>query len=84
MKIIIWLLIWKPALAGLPAIAYKTGGSPESAGVDAVIIEPGGIQRLQYAIEQMIGKKNKNISKEALSSKEKFVEYTELYRGIHS
>ncbi len=66
---------------GLPVITYNTGGSPESAGEDAVIIEVGDIQGLKLAIEQVAGKKNKNIRREDLSAKEKFVEYTALYNS---
>lgn len=72
---------------GLPVITYKTGGSPESAGEDAIIVDVGDIYGLKLAIEQQLGKKNENINKVDLSAETKFTEYIKLYnfvsRGIY-
>lgn len=67
---------------GLPVITYKTGGSPESAGADATLVETGDVQGLKTAIEQVIGKKNVTIRREEISSEEKFAEYTEQYNSV--
>ena len=72
---------------GLPVITYKTGGSPESAGEGAIIVDVGDIYGLKLAIEQQLGKKNENINKVDLSAETKFTEYIKLYnfvsRGIY-
>lgn len=46
---------------GLPVITYRTGGSPESAGKDAVLIEAGDIQGLKSAVEEIIQRKKENV-----------------------
>lgn len=45
---------------GLPVISYKTGGSPESAGGDAIIVDVGDIVGLKNAIEMSIQRKKEN------------------------
>ncbi len=67
---------------GLPVITYKTGGSPESAGEDAIIVDVGDIYGLKLAIEQQLGKKNENINKVDLSAETKFTEYIKLYNSV--
>lgn len=64
---------------GLPVVTYRTGGSPESAGDDAVLVEVGDIHGMKLAIEKVIGKKKKCICSEELSAEEMFAEYIELY-----
>lgn len=67
---------------GLPVITYRTGGSPESAGSDAVIVEVGDIYGLKNAIDVTILNKRKSIFKVSeLSSEAKFQEYVDLYRS---
>lgn len=67
---------------GLPVITYKTGGSPESAGADAVIVEVGDIQGMKEAIETTIRAKKQPMNENEISSEAKFTEYIELYGGF--
>ncbi len=66
---------------GLPVVTYKTGGSPESAGEDAVVVEVGDIDGLKNAVLKIIdvGKKPyKQVV--SISDKQKFTEYVDIYR----
>lgn len=66
---------------GLPIITYRTGGSPESAGTDAVVVEVGDIQGLKKAIEATIQTKKQQTEDEEISSEAKFAKYIELYNS---
>lgn len=67
---------------GLPVITYKTGGSPESAGSDAIVVNQGDLQGVVAALSH-IRANNRNYRQttniENFSSKKKFEEYVELY-----
>ena len=69
---------------GLPIITYKTGGSPESAGTAAVVVEVGDIHGLKDAIEVTLQAKKQQSENSEISSDTKFVEYTELYDAVNS
>ncbi len=70
---------------GLPIITYKTGGSPESAGTDAVSVETGDILSLKEAVETTIeARKQQKVKNEDISSDAKFKEYIELYRSANA
>lgn len=69
---------------GLPVITYKTGGSPESAGTDAVIVEVGDIQGMKEAIETTIQGKRQTPNENEISSNVKFMEYIELYHSANT
>lgn len=69
---------------GLPVITYKTGGSPESAGVDAVVVEVGDIQGLKEAIEAVVQIKKQQAEYREISSEVKFAEYIELYNSVNA
>ena len=68
---------------GLPVVTYATGGSPESAGKDAYIVEPGNITALKEAVEKAICEKcgecqmDNSISCQSMSG-----QYIELYRTL--
>lgn len=69
---------------GTPIITYNTGGSPESAGENAIVIEKGNTTKL---LDTIIGLKNKRIRFEAdtvfIKSKEEMAsDYLKLYEGI--
>lgn len=70
----------------VPIVTYNTGGSPESAGVNAIVLEQGDIDGLQIAVEDCIKGNNKMRFKDAssLSMQDKFKEYIKLYRIIHN
>lgn len=46
---------------GTPVITYNTGGSPESAGTDAVVLEPGDIEGIRSAIDKIANGNAQNI-----------------------
>ena len=74
---------------GLQVITYKTGGSPESAGENAVVVETGDIIGLKYAIEKCIQDKDNNTLKtikfnlSKISADSKFMEYISIYDSIN-
>ncbi len=74
---------------GLQVITYKTGGSPESAGENAIIVETGDILGLKYAIEKCIQYKDnntlktKNFNLSKISADSKFMEYISIYDAIN-
>lgn len=69
---------------GLPVITYKTGGSPESAGADAVIVEVGDIQGMREAIETTIQEKKQPTNENEISSEARLTEYIELYNSTNA
>lgn len=71
---------------GLPVITYRTGGSPESAGENAIVVEVGDVEGMKEAIEELCSKnKQKQLSKtDAISADSKFAEYMDLFREIIS
>ena len=68
---------------GLPVVTYATGGSPESAGKDAYVVEPGNIIALKEAAEKAICEKcgkyqiDNSISCQLMSR-----QYIKLYRTL--
>ncbi len=69
---------------GTPVVTYRTGGSPESAGEDAVIIEPGDIVGLKESIEKTVDfRKTAEICETKLSVEACMREYLGLYARIY-
>lgn len=69
---------------GTPVITYKTGGSPESAGKNAIVVEKGDINKV---VETIKGLKDETIVLEEdntpIKSKEEMAsDYLKLYEGI--
>ncbi len=65
---------------GLPIVTYRTGGSPESAGEDAVVVDVGDIKALKNGIEALISIGKKNFKEDwNISDKAKFAEYVDIY-----
>lgn len=74
---------------GLQVITYNTGGSPESAGENAIVVKTGDILGLKYAIEKCIQDKDNNtletkkFNLSKISADSKFMEYISIYDGIN-
>ena len=70
----------------LPIITYRTGGSPESAGESAVVIDVGDVEGMKKAVLSLTSnpKETSFITKKELSAEVKFQEYLELYKSLIS
>lgn len=64
---------------GTPVVTYNTGGSPESAGVNGIVINKGEIGRLAFLL-QFIDKDEQQILK--LDKHEMFLQYLDVYKKI--
>ena len=63
---------------GTPVITYDAGGSPESAGEDAIVVKIGDVVGLKDAIERISGFKN-SVSREKISREHMVRQYIDLY-----
>ncbi len=65
---------------GAPVITYRTGGSPESAGRDAVVVECGDVEGLKEAIVKTVPENRPvNVDIDEISQDVKFRKYVDLY-----
>lgn len=65
---------------GLPIITYNVGGSPESAGPNAIVVNEHDIMALKVAVEEMAHRDKVEMKdREQLSSDYRFQQYIDLY-----
>ena len=62
---------------GTPIVTYNTGGSPESAGTESIIVEQGNLQGVISAVNKLTSKNKVDTSE--LDEKDSYVKYLELY-----
>ena len=63
---------------GTPVITYRTGGSPESAGDEAVIVEKGKVDTIRMQIEKIAGKRLSIINYHEIDINTMIREYLQL------
>lgn len=66
---------------GTPVITYDTGGSPESAGKDAVVVKVGDIEGLKMAIDATI-KSRDTINSSSFSKEYMAEQYINVYKKL--
>lgn len=62
-----------------PVITYRTGGSPESAGKDAIIVERGDLKEVVKAIHELTNTKSRALEEEVQDASATTVEYLKKY-----
>ena len=67
----------------LPIVTYDVGGSPESAGKEAIVVECGNIEELKDAIISICNKKEKNLlASNLLDNRNAYSKYLEIYKSL--
>lgn len=65
---------------GTPVLTYRTGGSPESAGLDAVIVERGNLDAVAEAVRKL-EKKTPSADRTFLDKEKSVIEYEKIIGG---
>lgn len=68
---------------GTPVITYDVGGSPESAGPEAVVVNENDVEAIKDAVEEIVRKGKPRATNGAhLSSQHTFQQYIDLYEQL--